>query len=176
MPELETVLEDDYKITKARHTAHLHLTNTIAGISLTTSWLKLAVDTTNFHVKTLGGFTFDDANDRIYWDASGAIGRSLPAIFIGDAGIQVTAGAGSGVIVTLGLFVDSDPSSGTPILETPLTFDVLNKVQGYGANELLIDAVNDDLLQSGSYFTFGVKASTGVTAQLDYFQITVKRD
>lgn len=171
--ELTTALEDDFNIYATRHASNLHLKNSLSGISLTSSWLKLALDTANFHIKVLGGFTFDDANDRIYWDQSNVINKSLPATFIGDAGLEVTAGLGIGVTVTLGLFVDD-----VLILETPLNFGAIDKIQGYGANSILLNANDVDLLQSGSYYEVKAKAATGETPtiSLDYLNVTIKRD
>ena len=173
MPDLKQSLEDDWKIFQERHTSHAHLKNELTGIALTDAWSKLALDTTNYDIKALGGFTFDDANDRFYWDQSGAIDKSLPAFFIGDVGLQVTAGIGAGVTITMGLFIE-----GTLILETPITFGVIDKIQGYGANGVLLDALDDDLLQSGSYYEFWAKAGTSETptVSLNYLNTTIKRD
>jgi len=173
MPELNTLLEDEWKIWKTRQTSHCHLKAPVADIALTSTAIKLPLDTTNFHLKMLGGFTFDDANDRIYWDQVSAYGVSLPATFIGDAGLQVTAGISGSVKITLILKVD-----GVSILETPLNFTALNSIQGYGANGVLLDALDADLLQSGSYYEFWVKAGAGETPTitLDYFNVTIKRD
>lgn len=152
---------------------HLHAKAILSGIALTSTWLTLALDTTNFHIKTLGGFSFVDVTDRIYWDSGGVYGVSLPAFFSGDAGLQVTAGLGSGVSISLGLFVDE-----VLILETPLNFSVLDQIQGYGANDPMLDSSDNNLLQSGSYIEFKAKSGAGEipTIAVDYFNVTIKRD
>ena len=168
--KLTDILKDDFKITAQRQVSHLHLKTPLAGIVLSDSWLKLALDTTNLHIKTLGEFTFDDANDRIYWDAAGNLGYSLPALFIGDAGLQVTSTVVTAITITLGLFIDD-----VLVLETPITFDKKETIQGYGANDPLLDSSDEDLLQSGSYYDFRIKASTGdtPTITLNYFNTTI---
>ena len=144
MPELEVELNDEYNIYKTRQISHVHLKTPVTGVALTDVWSKIPLDTTNFVIKAFGGFTFDDANDRFYWDQSGVINKSLPATFIGDAGLIVTAGISSVVTITMGLFID-----GVLILETPMDFTVLNSIGSYGANGILVDASDADLLQSG---------------------------
>jgi hypothetical protein len=120
----------------------------------------------------LGGWSFDDANDRIYWDQSGDIGIALPLIFIGDAGVQVTSGITGSVTVSMGLFVD-----GELILETPITFTIQDSIQGYGANGILLDALDDNLIQPGSYYEFWARAGAGQTPTitLAYLNTTVER-
>lgn len=174
MSELKTILESDWDIYQSRQLSHLHLKSPLSGIALTSSWSKLTLDTTNFHIKVFGGFSFDDANDRIYWDSGSVIGHSLPATFIGDAGLQVTAGLGAGVTIILGLFVNE-----VLILETPMSFTALTYIQGYGANGIMLDSATDaNILQPNSYYDIRAKAGTGETPtiQLDYFQVTIKRD
>jgi len=171
MVELSTILNSEFDIYKERHSSHVHLKAPLTGIGLTTSYVKLALDTTNFHIRTLGGFTFDDTNDRIYWDSGGAIGRSLPVTFIGDAGIEITAGLSGTMKVTLGLFFDE-----VLVLETPISFSVIDKIQGYGANGILTNISEVSLLQSGSYWDVRAKVDSGTpTITLAYFQVTIQR-
>jgi len=158
MAELELELKNEYNIYKQRHTSHIHLKNTIGGIVLSDQWQKIVLDETNYVVKSIGGFTFDDANDRIYWDQGSVIGKSLACTFIGNASVQVTAGLTGTITVYMGLFIN-----GVLILETPMNFTVVNSLGSYGGNGILVDAIDDNLLQPGSYYEFHVRADTGET-------------
>jgi len=173
MPELIDELKTEYDIYKSRNTSHLHLKNQLTGIALTDAWTKLPLDTTNYGVKMFGGFSFDDANDRIYWDYGGTINQSLPATFIGDAGLTITAGMSATATVIMGLFIDE-----VLILETPMNFANIDKIQGYGANGILVDALDANLLQSGSSYDIRAKAGSGETptVSMDYLNVTIKRD
>lgn len=169
---IDDYLASDYKIWKQRQSSHLHLKSPITGIVLSDAWTKLPIDTTNFNVKLLGEFTFDDASDTITWDELGNLGTSLPAMFNGSAGLQVTAGLTGASIITLGLFVDDNL-----ILETPLNFSALDRIKDYSANGILVNASDLDLLQSGIGYDFRIKAGTGETPTitLNYFNITIER-
>ena len=169
---LQDILQAQYKIYRERQASHLHLKNAVSGVTLSTNWLKLDLTTVNMTIKTLGGFTFDDTNNRIYWDANGVLGASLPSTFVGNAGIQITSTIVSPIVLTLGLFIDEGL-----ILETPLTFAKKETIQGYGANGILLDGEDVDLLQSGSYYDFRIKASAGTPIiTLNYFNTTIQRD
>lgn len=173
MPELEPTLKTSYDIYKSRHTSHIHLENKITGVVLSDSWSKLGLDNTNFSIRMLGGFSFDDTNDRVYWDQDSVINQSLPATFIGDAGVTVTDGLVSTATIYLGLFIDE-----TLILETPMNFASIDKIQGYGANGILVDSSDVDLLQPGSYYDIRARAGVGEspTISVDYLNMTIKRD
>jgi len=143
-----------------RSIAHIHLGDPITGFALTDQWQKMQIGATNFHVMTIDGFTFDSDNHRIYWDLDGAIGSSLSALFVGAAGLEVTSGIGAGVTISMGLFIN-----GNLILETPLTFTSQDKIQKYGANEVMVthDEKYTDLIQPGSYIELFTKAGTEET-------------
>jgi len=143
-----------------RSIAHIHLGDPVTGFTLSDQWQKMGIGASNFHVMTIDGFTFDEANHRIYWDLDGAIGSSLSALFVGAAGLEVTTGLGTGVTISMGLHVD-----GNLILETPLSFSAVDRIQMYGANEVMVDhnSGHADLLQSGSYIELFTKAETGET-------------
>ena len=173
MAELEGILKNKYDIYRARHMSHIHLQSSISDIDLTDTYLKLDLSDANFEISTLGGFSLDSANSRIYWDSGGAIGLSLPSIFIGDAGLQITSNITTPITITLGLFVDDAVAA-----ETPLIFEKKAFIQSFGANDAMLDDVSEDLLQSGSFYDFRIKASSGdtPTLKLDYFQTVIKRD
>lgn len=169
---LQDILKSQYNQLSVQPKAHLHLKSPKTGISLTDSWQKLDLNTTDFEIDMLGGFTLDDANDRIIWDNSNNYGISLNTLFIGDAGIEVTAGITGTISVTLGIFVD-----GNLILETTVNFTTSGKIQSYGANDLLIDDVTkQSLLSQGSYAEYYIKAGTGETptVTIDYFNTTIQ--
>ena len=156
-----------------RATSHLHLKTPISGIVLSDQWQKIDIGSSNFTRKIFDGFTFDSDNDRVYWDADGSKGESLSAFFVGAAGLQVTAGVGIGVTISMGLFID-----GNLILETPLSFSAIDKIQMYGANGILVDAQDEDLLQPGSYYELFSKAGTGETptVTVNSLNTTIKKD
>lgn len=162
-------LKNKYKILPGQPVCHAHLDSVLAGIGLTDEWSKLAINETDFEVVAKEGFTFDEPNNRFIWDAADALNIDLNPVFIGDAGLEVTAG---GVVnIILGLFVD-----GNLLLETELDFDNQNKIQSYGANELLVDPITQEpLLQQGSYIEVFARAGTSQTPTITlvYFNITV---
>ena len=166
---INEILKTDFALLPTKPSCHAHLKVPLTGIALTDAWLKLPINETDFFVDALCGFTFDEANNRFIWDAADAFSMSLQTLFVGDAGIEVTAG---GIVdVILGLFVD-----GVLILETELDFDNQNKIQSYGANDLMInDVTKVPLLDQGSYVEVFARAGTAQTptVTLVYFNITV---
>lgn len=166
---IDEILKTDFAILPEKPVCHAHLKAPLTGIALTNAWLKLPINETDFFVDALGGFTFDEANNRFIWDAAAAINMDLITQFIGDAGLEVTAG---GVVdIVLGLFVD-----GNLILETEMDFDNQNKIQSYGANDLIIDdTTKEPLLSQGSYIEVFARAGVAQTPTISlvYFNITV---
>ena len=156
-----------------RAVSHLHLNTPVTGITLSDEWTKLPISSSSFTKKIFDGFTFDSDNDRIYWDADGRINESLTAFFTGAAGIQITSGLSSVATVSMGLFID-----GNLILETPLSFTALDKIQMYGANGILVDSNDEDLLQPGSYYELFSKAGSEETptVTLNSLNTTIKKD
>lgn len=164
---IDTYLKDKFRILEDQPVAHAHLNAPLTGIGLTDEWAKLPINETDFEVVAKGGFTFDEPNNRFIWDAADALKIDLDPIFIGDAGLEVTAG---GVVnIILGFFVD-----GNLLLETELDFDNQNKIQSYGANEVLVDGSLEPLLQQGSYIEVWAKAGPAQTPTINlvYFNIT----
>lgn len=166
---LAKALKDEYKILDEHPVCHAHLKTKITGIALTENYQKIPITSVNSFIDALGGFTFDEGNNRFIWDAADALDMDIIPIFMGDSGVEVTTGAG--VNVAVGLFVD-----GNLILETELDFDALNKIQSLGANDLIInDITKDPLITQGSYIEFFIRAgaSQTPTVNIDHFYITI---
>ena len=161
---LENTLKESYNIFKDRQVSHLHLKNSIAGISVTDTWAKLHLDTTNFEIVNTGDWSFNDANDRCIWNNA----TQLFCTFTGDAGLQITSTLSTDLTVSLGLFID-----GVLKLETPITFDKKDLIQMFGANGPL--GSDTSLIQENSYYEFFIKCESGKTCtmQLDNFQTTI---
>jgi hypothetical protein len=165
-------LKDEYGILPILPACHAHLKSALTGIALTSSWSKLNLNTTDFMIDALGGFTFDGTNKRFIWDSADTYSMGIFAEFLGSAGLQITSGLGGGVTVTLGLFID-----GNLILETPLNFTTLSRIKAYCANDILVDDTTKlPLLTQASYVEIFAKAGTGETPTmtLDFFNITVR--
>ena len=151
--------------------SHIHLKSPLTSISLTDTATKLNLNTTDFEIDALGGFTFDATDKRFIWDSANNYNCDLLATFIGDAGIEVTGGEITGNII-LELRVNN-----AIILETNLNYNQQNKVQSYGANDVLIDdTTKEPLLEQGSYWEVWARAGVGETpiVTLDYFNVTIK--
>jgi len=162
--ELNTFLKDNFKILPIKPVSHLHLKGAKTGIVLSDSWLKLELNTTDYTIKTEGGFTFDDTNDRVIWGEGNLNAITIDCSFKGDAGIKVTDGIGGGVLITLGLFVN-----GVLKLETPLNFTNQDDDKAYGANGY-------PTINQGEYVEFFIKADTGQTPTitLNHFYTTIE--
>lgn len=166
---LANALKDEYKILETQPACHAHLKAPIPGIGLTDAWQKIDLNTTDFFIDALGGFTFDEINKRFIWDAADALNMDIIPVFVGDSGIEVTSGAG--VSVAFGLFVN-----GNLILETERGIDALNKIQSLGANDYIIDDTTKlPIIEQGGYVEFFIRAGTSETPtiSIDYFYITL---
>jgi len=161
---LTAYFKDNFKILPTKPVTHLHLKAPITGVVLSDSWLKLAMSATTFTIKNEGGFTFDDANDRVYWDSADNFSLDIDGAFKGDAGLKITSGIGGGVTISLGLFVN-----GVLKLETGLNFSNQDYDKHYGANGY-------PTIVQGDYIEFFIKAGTSETPTitLNYFYTTIE--
>lgn len=136
----------------------------LAISGLTTTMAKLAVNTTNFDITAEGGWTFDNANNRWYWDSADNYSMSLKNLFIGAAGLSLTSGTAT---ATITLYLVKNGVTASPIIVTPEKFGVLDATQSYDASVRITAA-------QGDYFE--VYAATddagGNNITMNYFNIS----
>ena len=164
MVDISDVNKDRFNIIEEQPVAFAQAKAPITGINVTDVPQKLPLNTTDYNIVAKGGFTFDAANNRFYWDQANQYNITLKSIFIGDAGLTVTAGLGASVEVSLLLYIN-----GVEVLRTPLNFTFLSSGKSYGANSPI------DILQ-GSYIEYFIVAESGAspTVTLNYFEATDK--